>query len=78
MWQISSWEASNEQAIQKVTVFMESQGSLSCWQNPASGPYPEPNESISNTSYTFKINFNNILPSAPICLKWSLPFRFTD
>jgi hypothetical protein len=25
--------------------FMEPEGSLSCWQEPATGPYPEPHES---------------------------------
>lgn len=40
---------------------MEPKGSLPCTQERANGLYPEPHES----NQTFKIRFNNILPSAP-------------
>jgi hypothetical protein len=53
---------------------MKPEGSLSCSQQPATGPYSEPDESspqshpISLTSY-----FNIILPSTPWSSKWFIP-----
>jgi hypothetical protein len=56
---------------------MEPEGSLSYSQEPATGLYPEPDESNPTViSYLFKIHLNIILPSTPVSRKWSLPFMF--
>jgi hypothetical protein len=45
---------------------MEAQGSLLHSQEPATSPYPEPDQSSScPPSHFFKMNVNVILPSAP-------------
>jgi hypothetical protein len=39
-------EAKSHSDSQEMSLlFMKPEGSLSCWQEPASGPYPEPDES---------------------------------
>jgi hypothetical protein len=56
---------------------MEPQDSLPPSQEPATGLYPEPDESILYTpSYFSKIQFNIILPSTSRSLCLSLFFRF--
>jgi len=55
---------------------MESEGSLPCFQDRATEPYPEPVES--NPPCFSKIHFNIILPSTPGYSEWSLPFRFAN
>jgi hypothetical protein len=49
--------------------FMEPEGSLPCSQEPAAGPYPEPDESSGHLPS---------FPSTPRSSDWSLPFRFSD
>jgi hypothetical protein len=54
---------------------MEPEGSL----QPAVGPYPEPDESISNIPLSYlKIRFNIILPSTRRSSKWFLLFLIFD
>jgi hypothetical protein len=54
---------------------MEREGSLTCSQEPTTGPYPEPNESNPHPIPDFsKINFN-IFASTPRSFEWLLPFR---
>jgi hypothetical protein len=44
--QYYSWEADSALASQENTLhFMEPEGSLPCLQEPATGPYPKPDES---------------------------------
>jgi hypothetical protein len=46
------------------------------WQEPAAGPYFEPDESISHSHSLFKISFNIILSHTPNCAEWSGLFIF--
>jgi hypothetical protein len=39
----SPWEAKS-QSVTKIPPFMDPEGSLLCSQEPATGPYPEPDE----------------------------------
>jgi hypothetical protein len=59
---------------------METEGSLPCPQEPATCPYPEPDQSSPRPppSYFLKIHFNIILPFTPRFSKWSFSFRFPD
>jgi hypothetical protein len=36
-----SWKVDNYSSVRKLTIFMESKGSLSCSQKPTTGPYPD-------------------------------------
>jgi hypothetical protein len=51
----------------------EPEGSSPHSQQPATGPYPEPGESILHPSANLpKVHFDPILPSTPRSFKWSL------
>jgi hypothetical protein len=53
---------------------MEPEGSVPCSQKPATGPYPDPAESIRPINpYLLKVHLNVILPPTPRSSKWSLP-----
>jgi hypothetical protein len=54
---------------------MQPEGSLHCSEGPATGSYPELDESSSHSS---KINIKFILTHEPRRPKWSVPFRFSD
>jgi hypothetical protein len=55
---------------------------LSCSQQNANGPYPEPDEFNpqlhSPKVFRFKIHFNIIIWYKPRSPKWSLPFKFAN
>jgi len=58
---------------------MQPEGSLSCSQNPATSPYPDPDASSPHfPSYFPKIHSNIILPSTPRFSESSFPFRFSN
>jgi len=58
---------------------MEPQGSLPCSEEPATGPYTEPDSSTPQLSiHFFRINSNAILQSTPRSSKWSLTFSFPE
>jgi hypothetical protein len=58
----------------KYPFLMESEGSLSCSQEPATGPYPEQDESTTHlSSLLFNIHFNIILPFMEKSSKWFEP-----
>jgi hypothetical protein len=57
---------------------MEPEGSLLCSQEPATGYYPDPDETNPHPQPYFpKIHFNIILPSTPRSSRWSHPSGFT-
>jgi hypothetical protein len=41
---------------------MEHEGSLPCWQQPSTGPYPETDQSSPYHAILFKIYFNIVYP----------------
>jgi hypothetical protein len=56
---------------------VELEDPLAYSQEPAAGPYPEPDESSTHPQTMFSdVNFNIILPAAPSSLKWFLPSGF--
>jgi hypothetical protein len=58
---------------------MEPEGSLPSSQQPATGPYPEPDESVPHfQTYFPNIYCNIILTSTPMFSEWSLTFRLSD
>jgi len=59
-------------ASQKFPAFMEAEGSLSCSQELATGPYSERDESHSFPRYFHNIHSNIILPPTPRSTEWSL------
>jgi len=55
---------------------MKPETSLSCSQEPAIGPYPEPGESNPHLLTLFPYHSNIKLLSNPMSSDWSLCFRF--
>jgi hypothetical protein len=51
---------------------MEPEGSLPCSQQPASGPYPEPDESRTHLHAACKINFNITLLSTTTIVHYTI------
>jgi hypothetical protein len=58
------------QLVKKFSTFMEQENSAPFSQDPATSPYPEPDDSNAHLS---KIHFNIIFPSMPWSSHWSLP-----
>jgi hypothetical protein len=50
--------------------------SSSCSQEPATGPYPEPNESLQSS--VPKTHINTIIPSTPTSSEWPRPFKLSN
>jgi hypothetical protein len=58
---------------------MEPEGLLPFSQDPATGPYPEPDASSPySPTYFPKIHSNIILPSRPNSSEWSVLFKFSE
>jgi len=58
---------------------MQPECSLPCSQGPATGPYPEPDESIHSFPCYFIVTQSNVtFPSMPLTSMWSPPFMFSD
>jgi hypothetical protein len=56
---------------------MQSESSLLCSYEPATGPYPEPDELVHKfPPYFPKIDYNIIFPSTSRPSKWSLRWHF--
>jgi hypothetical protein len=70
------WKADCHSACQKISCFlMEPEGSVLCSHKPATGPYPEPDESsLPHWSYLPKVHLTVILPPTSRSSQWSLPF----
>jgi hypothetical protein len=51
---------------------VEQESSLPCSQQPATGPYSEPDESSSQPRNLFQIRSDIILPSTHVTSEWSL------
>jgi hypothetical protein len=66
-WQLLEQSPSCEA---KFCHFMEHESSLPRSQQPATCPYPEPDQSIPRLPIIFKKHFNIILPSLPRYSKW--------
>jgi hypothetical protein len=75
--QTHSWWACFPYLIKKWPTFVEPKASLLCSQQPAIGPYPEPDESILHPPYILQISYNIILSVTSGSSKWPLSFRFS-
>jgi hypothetical protein len=74
-----SWEANSLSASQEIPRLLLPEGSLPCLQEPATGPYPEPDESSPQLPLYFsKTHSNIILSSMSMFSEWSLPISFSD
>jgi hypothetical protein len=56
------WEADSRLAIQLFPAFCGTDGSLSCWQEPATEPFPDAVEFGPYLDIQFQFRFNVILP----------------
>jgi hypothetical protein len=75
MVQDSLWKADSHSACQQPAFFIEPDGSLSCSQKPATGPYPsQPNSVCPIDPYFSKIHINVMLPPTSRSCQWSLTF----
>jgi hypothetical protein len=71
-------KANSRPARQEISSFMEPDISLSCSQEPATGPYPQPDETSPHSHIILvKDPFYTILPPTP-GRKRSLPLRFSS
>jgi hypothetical protein len=71
----SSWEANNQPTIHVFHAFLGLRISVWCSQGSVTGMYPEPDKFSSQPhAYFFKIHFNTILTSTPVCPMWCFPF----
>jgi hypothetical protein len=76
MEQSLSWDANIHSPNQEITrLLMETEGTIPCWEELATGPYPEPDAPTLNLPTLFS---NIILPSIPRFSEWPLVFRFSN
>jgi len=80
MGQRPHWETDRRSSAQESSrLFAEPESTLSCSQQPSTGPWYESDESnLHLTPYLSNINFNIILPSKTTSSKLFLTFRFFD
>jgi hypothetical protein len=77
MEQISSWEVDTRSAGEEFPAIMKPVSSIPCSQEPVSGYYPVPDESLyALKPHFFNIHFNILFLSTCMTHKWSLPWIF--
>lgn len=65
------------QLVKKFPAFHRTWKFITISKEPATGPFPEPQQSTPHPPYFHNIHFNIIIPAMHRFSKWSLPFRLS-